>query len=601
MKFLPFATVLAWFLVIGTNPPTERMAFAQENLSTQFRRPVAMAVSNDGTLLAVANQRSGTISLLNLQEKTIVLEAPVGKRLSDLIATPDARRFLATEEEAHQLIAVSLSPAGYQIEKRLSVSPYPVSIRSNDDGTKAFVASLWSKTITVVNLTAWLDEGEQSSPVIEHKIRLPFPPREILVLSPRDQKERLPARVEPRLKLVVADAFGSRLAVIDPESGQIDSIREIPAHSMRGLCLHPTKAQLVMSHQLLSRLAQSTFDDVHWGNLMVNVLRSIDLSDLLDPNADLLQHSLLEYLGGPDRGAGDPAGFVMRRDGVIAIALSGTDELILHDENHVYSGRVQTGKAPTAVTIGPEGKQVFALNTLSDSISFVRLAGPTLVGTVPLGPQPELTSVDRGERLFHNARLSHDGWFSCASCHVQGHTNGLLNDNMTDGTFGTAKRVLTLRGVGDTAPYAWSGRFKTLNDQIAHSIQSTMQGVPLTTDETSDLEAYLRSLPPPPPVGTDDKHAVERGAAIFESRNCKSCHTQPVFTSAKIVDVGLKDERGTSKFNPPSLRGVSQNAPYFHDGRATTLDAVFSQFRHQLDRDLTSKELQDLIAFLNNL
>ena len=423
----------------------------------------------------------------------------------------------------------------------------------------------------------------------------------MLVLNVADQKAKIPSLENPRLKVVVADGFGSRLAVIDPESGQIDSVRNIPAHAIRGLRLHPTKSQLVISHQVLSRLAQSTFDDVHWGSLMTNVLRSVELSDLLDPQADLLKHSILEYLGGPDRGAGDPAGFVMRSDGLTGIALSGTDELILHDENHVYSGRVKTESYPNAVALATDGVYSYVVNTLSDSVSVVQLAGPLLAGTISLGPQPDLTAADRGERLFHSAKLSHDGWFSCSSCHVQGHTNGLLNDNMTDGTFGTAKRVLTLRGVADTAPYSWTGRFKTLSDQIAHSVKSTMQGNPLSEDETNDLEAYMKTLPPPPALETEENLAVERGAAIFETQNCRSCHSKPTFTSARIADVGLKDERGTSKFNPPSLRGVSQNAPYFHDGRARSLEAVFTEFKHQLNGDLSTEQLGDLISYLNDL
>ena len=574
---------------------------AEESLAVQFRRPVAIAVSHGGTRLAIANQRSGTISLVDPQKKRVVLEAAIGKRLSDLIVTGDTRRLLVTDEEAHQLIAVSFFPTGHNVEKRLTVCRYPVSVRINNEGTYAFVASLWSRTVTIVDLKSWFDDGDKPVAARTHQIRLPFAPREMLVLNVADQKAKIPSLENPRLKVVVADGFGSRLAVIDPESGQIDSVRNIPAHAIRGLRLHPTKSQLVISHQVLSRLAQSTFDDVHWGSLMTNVLRSVELSDLLDPQADLLKHSILEYLGGPDRGAGDPAGFVMRSDGLTGIALSGTDELILHDENHVYSGRVKTESYPNAVALATDGVYSYVVNTLSDSVSVVQLAGPLLAGTISLGPQPDLTAADRGERLFHSAKLSHDGWFSCSSCHVQGHTNGLLNDNMTDGTFGTAKRVLTLRGVADTAPYSWTGRFKTLSDQIAHSVKSTMQGNPLSEDETNDLEAYMKTLPPPPALETEENLAVERGAAIFEAQNCRSCHSKPTFTSARIADVGLKDERGTSKFNPPSLRGVSQNAPYFHDGRARSLEAVFTEFKHQLNGDLSTEQLGDLISYLNDL
>ena len=577
------------------------IVIADERASSCFRRPVALAIADDGRHLLVANQRSGTVSLLDLRDNKVLQEYSLGKRLSDLVVTESPDEYLATDEETHELIAFHAASTGGRVIKRVKVSPYPVNVRLNRDRSRAFVTSLWSRTLTIVDLAAWKAKVEHEESEIKRLIRLPFSPRELLVLDDIDLKTRIPDPSSIREKLVVADAFGSRLAVIDTESGEIDSVREIPGHAIRNLQLHPSKPQLMVAHQLLNRVAQSTFEDVHWGTLMVNVLRSIDLSDLLDPNADLLNRSLLEYLGGPDRGAGDPAGFVMRSDGVTGIVLSGTDELIIHDENHVYSGRVSTEHYPTAIAIGSDGKRAYVLNTLSDSVSVIRLSGPVLDRTISLGPHPELTAVDRGERLFHSAKLSHDNWFSCASCHVHGHTNGLLNDNMTDGTFGTAKRVLTLRGIGQTAPYAWNGKFKTLEDQISHSIRSTMQGSALPEDEISDLVAYLKTLPPPPAIGCDDKESVERGSVIFEAQNCRKCHSLPALTSAKIVNVGLKDERGNSLFNPPSLRGVSQNAPYVHDGRATSLESLFRQFRHQLDRELSNGELSDLVSYLNTL
>ena len=80
------------------------------------------------------------------------------------------------------------------------------------------------------------------------------------------------------------------------------------------------------------------------------------------------------------------------------------------------------------------------------------------------------------------------------------------------------------------------------------------------------------------------------------------CHIPPLtYTSHEAHDVGFADERGLRKFNPPSLRGVGQAGPYFHDGRAATLEDVFVRYRHQLDRELPKSELADLLAFLQSL
>ena len=601
----------------------DRSIRADEAQSPHWRRPVALVVVEEGRQLITANRRSGSVSLLDPNGMKIIHEVSVGRQLSDVaVSSTDRSLLLVTDEEAHELIAIRHSGDELAVRKRLSVSPYPVTVRVSADGTRAFVASLWSRTITVVDLAAWLGDAAELPNATARTIRMPFAPREMLF-------------VDAANKLIVADAFGSKLAVVDPvgwassPSGTsaserdpetkrgragspsyrktnacdetIVSVRDLPAHGIRQLRLHPTKPRLVLTHQMLSRMAHTTFDDVHWGGLMVNCLRSLPLADVLDPKCDPLKGSDLEYLGGPERGAGDPAGFVMRPDGVIAVALSGTNELVLDDGNHLFAKRLKMEERPTAVAISPDGLHAYVVNTLSDSVTVVHLARRGIVGTISLGPTPKLTSADRGERLFHNARLSHDNWFSCASCHVDGHTNGQLNDNFTDGSFGTAKRVLSLRGVADTAPYAWSGRFETLADQIKHSIKSTMQGEALTDEQTSDLETYLRTLPPAPPIGSPDQTAVARGAALFERLDCARCHARPAFTSPRLADVKLKDEQGLSKYNPPSLRGISQNSPYFHDGRAATLDEVFTKFRHQLDSDLSADQLRDLTTYLNSL
>jgi cytochrome c peroxidase len=206
----------------------------------------------------------------------------------------------------------------------------------------------------------------------------------------------------------------------------------------------------------------------------------------------------------------------------------------------------------------------------------------------------------RGERLFHDARLSHDHWLSCQSCHTDNATNGLRADTLGDGTFGTPKLVPPLLGVSDTSPWAWNGRVSRLEDQARKSIESTMQGEPPTDEQVSDLTAYLRSLPPPRPL-PGGSAAARRGRALFEARRCDRCHAPPAYTTAGAFDVGTRDEAGVTTFNPPSLRGVAARAPYLHDGRAASLDALFLQERHPRGAGYAPGDAADLIAFLNTL
>ena len=64
----------------------------------------------------------------------------------------------------------------------------------------------------------------------------------------------------------------------------------------------------------------------------------------------------------------------------------------------------------------------------------------------------------------------------------------------------------------------------------------------------------------------------------------------------------MDDGVGNNKlFNPPSLRGLIHGAPYLHDGRANTLEAVFREFRHEIRDDFSHDEIADLVAFLRSL
>ncbi|HLJ93288.1 MAG TPA: hypothetical protein VKU02_08870, partial [Gemmataceae bacterium] len=89
---------------------------------------------------------------------------------------------------------------------------------------------------------------------------------------------------------------------------------------------------------------------------------------------------------------------------------------------------------------------------------------------------------------------------------------------------------------------------------------------------------------------------------IFQERGCSHCHIPPItYSSHETYDVGFADERGQRRFNPPSLRGVSQGWRYLHDNRAATLPEVFTKFRHKVGNGISPEELSDLLRFLRSL
>ena len=52
--------------------------------SAHLRRPVAVGLLDEGRMLALANQRSGSVSLIDLKASKVVCEEHVGAQLSGL-------------------------------------------------------------------------------------------------------------------------------------------------------------------------------------------------------------------------------------------------------------------------------------------------------------------------------------------------------------------------------------------------------------------------------------------------------------------------------------------------------------------------------------
>jgi cytochrome c peroxidase len=558
---------------------------------TRLRRPLALLLADDDRKLLVANRDSGTVAVVDTQRLRVVSETRVGGRLSDLAASRDRELVLATDEEGGVLVALAYREGSLRELRRVKVGPTPVSVQVSDDLGVATVACLWPRRLLILDLAsaAKPDEQKEAAPAV---LDLPFAPRRQLLLP-------------GGTKLVVADAFGDQLAVVDLRRKALESVRGLAeVHNIRGLALDRGRKNLLVTHQMLFSRGRPTPDDIRSGHLIDNRVLKLPVAKILEPSTGLRESGRPITLGDVERGAGDPAEAVENDEGQLLVTLAGTNELAVGWPEKATWTRLAVGQRPTALAVDAARRRAFVANTFADSVSVVDLQALKVVGDVRLGEPKELRPEERGEVLFHDARLSRDAWFSCHSCHTDGHTSGRLNDNLSDGSLGTPKRVLSLLGVKDTGPWAWNGKMADLPTQVRHSVKSTMQGRAPTDDEVRDLVAYLKTLPPPPSLtearGTDAE-AVKRGRKVFEEQKCAKCHEPPSYTSAGTYDVGLRDEAGETHFNPPSLRGVSQGGPYFHDGRAATLEEVFTRHRHRLADPLSDDELRDLLHFLRSL
>jgi cytochrome c peroxidase len=281
------------------------------------------------------------------------------------------------------------------------------------------------------------------------------------------------------------------------------------------------------------------------------------------------------------------------------------------------------------------------------------------IAPIPMAIHEDPAKVRLGERLFRDARLSHDGRVACASCHGldRGGDDGQVKSIGADGRpldFNTP----TVFNAALSFRLNWRGNFRTLEEHTAavlldpglmgtswaeltsklradhvyvEAFHVAYGGPPEQSHILDAIAAFERSLVTPgapfdrylrgdsKAIGPDEVHGYE----LFKSYGCIACH-QGVNVGANlfqrfgifdnpfanrpvtIADLGRFALTGKQEdrfvFRVPSLRNVAATAPYFHDGSAATLEqAVAEMARNQLGRVLAAREIDLIVRFLRTL
>ena len=562
------------------------------------RGPRRVVLSADERRLLVANSNCGSISILDTETLQVLSEWQAGESVSDLKHWRD-NLFLMTDRQGNAVDFLKLNPDG-SLENAgrptINLLGSPGELLIDEAKSVCFVGGYWSRQLSRVSLS-----DEEALPLT---VDVPFAIGNLTL-------------IDDGRAILAIDAFGGDWATF--KTADLTSIESgsFGARRVGGVGYYvsdeaaddgSTLAKLAVVTQPINRMAQAIRNDVHWGLMIANEIVLKDEDWFLDTEWQESRRSRIP-LGGPGEAKGDPGVMPASGNGEVAIVIGGVNEVAIGDLKERSFAYVPTGTRPVHSCFSSDGSRLFVANELDDSITVVDVERYEVESTIKLGELPEPTSVDRGRRLFFDATVSHDRWMSCHSCNVEGHTSGFLNDNFSDQSFGAPKRILSLLGHGETAPFAWNGSAETMEDQVRSSIEITMQTDDDYSDEQiSDLANFVKSLPAPlslaaARIGHKQLDHADAGEqhALFNDLGCAECHVAPEYTSPQLRTVGLQDELGKEQFNPPSLIGVSQRQRFLHDARYSSLRELFVQDKHQLKRDLSEAELEQLLAFLNGL
>ena len=271
-----------------------------------------------------------------------------------------------------------------------------------------------------------------------------------------------------------------------------------------------------------------------------------------------------------------------------------------------------------------------------------------------------IETIQLGEKLFFDPRLSSNNKISCASCHLPelAFTDGKKISQGIEGRF-SKHNSSTLLNVGFLHSFMFDKgshnieiqpiiplldtnemntnlldleeKFK--GDKNYQDLAHKTYGRPLNRRTiTWALAAYMKSLIASTSLydsfmtnkDSSILSAIEiRGMNLFYGKGkCNQCHKSPLFTDSEHHNLGLEDsisgrlgvfantlipiDRG--RFKTPTLRNIEITAPYFHDGRISDLKEAI-RYHHLPERatydfkpvNLSEMEINDLYHFLKTL
>jgi cytochrome c peroxidase len=563
---------------------------------------VDVALLPGGRLVVTANHTSDSLSLVDLKAGKVLTELPCGRKPVDVACSADGRHVAVSNLWSGTLSLFDVEDTALKSAGTLAVGVQPRGLIFSPKG-QLYVALSGSDEVIA------LDWGSR-------KITRSWP-------APREPRH-LALSADGRW-LAAASSRSAQVRLWDLKADKLAWTRKIEdAFNLRGLTFTPDGKSILCAH-CVRRSFPVSRENIDKGWVMDSRLTRLPL----DPKAEpALEQVALDKHG---QAVGDPHGVAFDPSGrSLTVTAGGTHELLifqasalpwtggdpgdfLHESLAKNDGkfrRLPLEGRPLALAFLPNSTQAVIANYLRDALQIVDVRAGKVVRTIALGGPARPSLARQGEALFYDARRSHNHWFSCHSCHVDGHTCGLNFDTLNDDSYGNPKLTPSLHGVTRTGPWTWHGWQKDLGAAVEKSYVETMFGPKPTTDEVRAVVAFLGTLEHPPNphrlAGNKLSPAAKRGQTLFEgAAKCTRCHTPPEYTSENNYDVKLEaDGSPYRRWNPPSLRGLWQRGPYLHDGRAATLDELLRE-PHAPEKlggkTLTPAQRQDLIAFLKSL
>lgn len=596
-------------------------------VNDDYLSPFNLTLSNDGNTLYTLAQDADELLVVDVKNKNIKQHIRVGRLPHSVALSKDGSKAYVSNQWADNVMVIDLSKG--VVTDTISTGNGPSGLTLGTDEKYLYVVNTFSSDLTVIDL----DRKQERK-----RLSAGFNPTGITI-SPNGEKVYVSSR---RAHMVpYGEPIVSDITEISTSKNRITNIVEAKeAYMMENMAFTPTGDLALVS--LIHPKSLVPMVQVERGWMMNHGFGVIEqggqkrmVQFLLDePNSFYSDPYDIEVSPDGKRAFVSSTGVnrisVVNLDSIRAILNRYSDEQLeflandLSFSRHYIEKRIPTGAAPKGMVISNDGSRLYVANQLDDEVGVIDLATFEEMEPIVLDGPKKITVARKGRQLFVNAGATFQNQYSCYTCHPDYHEDGLVY-NMAGKNMGrNVTNVQSLREINHTAPFKWNGLNQTVYKQDGMRFSTV-----LTRTEAfsyPDLDALvsfiLTGIKNPPNLMYNPKGELTaaqlRGKEIFdrtvdnfgkeipEKGRCVTCHPAPYYSNFSFEDVGtLSESDDTIKFDTPHLNNIFASAPYLHDGRASTLEEIWTLYggkdNHGVVNDMTKMQLNDLIAYLNSL
>ncbi|MBK8881579.1 MAG: beta-propeller fold lactonase family protein [Bacteroidales bacterium] len=604
----------------------KRSPFARFD-QADYLSPLNLAVSNDGKLVYIAAQDGNALLVADVEKGKVIRKIPVGNKPHSVIVDKAGKNAYVSNQWSDNVFVINLD--NYQITDTLLTGNGPAGLSLSSDEKSLYVVNSYSSDLTVIDLESGIEIKRLTTGNNPTGATLSPDGSDLYVTSRRADIAQY------------GEPLVSQLTVVNDKSKRIKTYLGMEsAYLMENVAFTPAGDLAVVTLIRPKNMVPSI--QVERGFMMTHGIGIIEQKEngriiqLLTDEPNAYYPDPFDIVISPDgkrafiSNSGVNTITVVDIDSVKALIAESTPEMLKLWPDHLGISsryvikRISTGANPKGLALSPDGQTLYVAEHLEDRIAVISADNMETVKTIDLDGPGRITVTRKGRRLLNNAGRTFQTQYSCYTCHPDEHEDGLVYNMASKDMGRNITNTQSLRDISDTPPFKWNGKNQTVFKQDGMRFSTVLTRTePFPYPDLDAISSYIMTgIKYPPNLGFNPAgkltEAQRRGKTVFErtkdnlgnvipeNNRCITCHPSPYYTNLKQVDVKtLAASDDSILFDTPHLNNIYASPPYLHDGRASTLEEIWTIYgkedKHGLVGDMTKNQLNDLIEYLKSL